>query len=365
MSIVKTAFDNFADRRESSVWFRGRDKTVGGSEIGTCARKVFYAKNAKHEARNPDYAHTWGAAQRGNVIEAGFFLPALRNYYGNKLLYAGSEQKRLVQGNLSATPDGLLIKQPRNVLAELMVPDIGPSGELVLECKTVDPRINLSDAKSEHVFQAQVQLGLFRAVTRHRPDYAVIIYVNASFLDDAIEFVVQYDPEIMQTAHYRANQIMSAITAAQLPPEGWIGGGDECGYCPFSRACAQLRAPGTTLELSTPDPQFIAEMKDLAVAERALNTKIKEFEVRQRGIQEQIKERLRAKNLRRVDADAVRIVWAAVKGRPAYDWPEIRKAAQAAGVDLQRFETVGNPTDRLTISVINQNRLIEQKELLT
>ena len=40
-----------------------------------------------------------------------------------------------------------------------MVPDIGPSRCVAIECKTIDPRINLSEPKTEHTFQAIVQLG--------------------------------------------------------------------------------------------------------------------------------------------------------------------------------------------------------------
>lgn len=358
MSIIRTAFDNYADRRESSIWFRGRQKTVGASEIGTCERKVFYAKNPKTDARDQDYVHGWGATQRGTVIESNFFLPALRKHYGNKLLYAGSEQKRMVQGNLSGTPDGLLIKQPRDVLADLMVPDIGPSGELVIECKSVDPRINLSEAKVEHVFQAHVQMGLFRALTRHKPDYAVIVYINASFFDDSLEFVVPYDPEIMQQAHKRANRIMAAPLPSALKPEGWIAGGDECKYCPFTKACAQLRGDVPNVGIDKIDPQLIAQIKDLAVAERALDTKIAELETRQRDVQEQIKGLLRARNVRKIDAGDIKVTWSTVVGRPAYDMPGIKQAAAAAGIDIQKFERVGNPSDRLTIHVTKQDRLV-------
>ena len=57
------------------------------------------------------------------------------------------------------------------------------------------------------------------------------------------------------------------------------------------------------------------------------------------------------------------IVWSAVKGRPSYDMPGIKAAAVAAGIDLQRYETVGEPSDRLTISITNQtgNRTWQKK----
>ena len=60
---------------------------------------------------------------------------------------------------------------------------------------------------------------------------------------------------------------------------------------------------------------------------------------------------MRARQVRRVVGDGVTVTWMPVKGRPAYDIKSIREAAAAAGVDLSEFETSGEPTDRLTISI--------------
>ena len=93
--------------------FEGRENTVGASEIGQCARRVFFAKNAGDfvygAASDEDYVEAWGAALRGCLIEDHFWTPALRTRFGNKLLYAGDEQKTFVLGFTSATPDGLLM----------------------------------------------------------------------------------------------------------------------------------------------------------------------------------------------------------------------------------------------------------------
>jgi hypothetical protein len=46
------------------------------------------------------------------------------------------------------------------------------------------------------------------------------------------------------------------------------------------------------------------------------------------------------------------VSWTAVKGRTNYDMPAIRAAAEAAGVDVQRYCTVGEPSDRLQVFAI-------------
>ena len=358
MSLVKEAFERHA-RTVRKGFGRDREKTVGASEIGQCARKIWYLKHDGE--RNPGFIDGWGAARRGNVFESRFFVPAMRKRYGDKLLYAGGKQKRFVDKQLSATPDGLLIDQPRDLLAGLMVPDIGPSKCVAFDCKTVDPRINLSEPKMPHVFQVMVQLGMFRKHTKYKPDYGVIVYTNASFYDDVVEFVVKFDPEVFANAERRANRIMISSTAADLKPEGWIKGGDECRYCPFTKACGSIRGGVPANDKVADDPQFIAELIDLAQQEREAKSICEQADEDHREFQEKIKSHLRARGLRFVRTSEMNVAWATVKGRPSYDMPGIKAAASAAGVDLQQFETVGDPSDRLNVTIIGRDRLMKTK----
>jgi hypothetical protein len=335
--------------------FEGREHTVGASDVGQCARKVFWVKMGDDEVygatRDVDYVDGWGARTRGSTFENEIWLPAMRRRFGDNLLYAGSEQRTLTAGLLSATSDGLLVKQPRNLLADLGVPDIGASRGVVVECKTIDPRARLDAAKLEHTFQVQIQLGLLHEVTTHRPEFAVISYTDASFWDETTEFVVVRDPRIYAHAKTRAQRIMLAKTAVELPPEGWIAGGAECRYCPFTRACGRERTAVPGISDTVADPQFVAEMAELARAAKWHERDGDAALTYARRLQNEIREKLRAKGLRRVVGDNFRISWSPVKGRPAFDMPAIRAAAAAAGVDLSRFETVGDPSDRLVIQL--------------
>jgi hypothetical protein len=180
------------------------------------------------------------------------------------LKYAGSEQRTLVSGFLSATPDGLLVDQPADVLAALGVPHIGGHRSLVIECKTSDPRTKLDAPKPEHVFQVITQLGLFRELTDHHPEYALIAYTDASFSDDVVEFAVKFDPAVFQNAKERAARIMTTAAAESLLPEGWIAGGKECKRCPFSHACGRMRTAVPSDPIGEPDPQFAEEIVGMA-----------------------------------------------------------------------------------------------------
>jgi hypothetical protein len=341
--------------------FIGRENTCGASEVGQCARKVFFAKNLGDivygASSDEDHTDPWGAAVRGRLFEDYFWVPALRARFGDKLLNAGDQQQTFVSGFLSATPDGLLIDQSHDVLASLGIADIGGDGSIVVECKTVDPRIKLDAPKPEHTFRAQVQIGLFRELTPHRPEVALISYANASFPDEIIEFVVRFEPAIFANTKRRAAQILTAQAADQLKPEGWIAGGHECEFCAFNRACGVVRhAVPTKTVIEPPDSQFVAEIADLACEAKQRRAEVETATARQRAAEEGIRERLRAKGLRRVDGDDITVVWSPVKGRPSYDMKAIREAAAKAGVDLAEYETVGDPTDRLVIRVAGQSR---------
>jgi hypothetical protein len=333
--------------------FEDRAQSVGASEVGQCGRQVFWLKNEDDPAhsapRDSDYEDTWGARTRGSIFETHFWEPALRQRFGDNLLYAGANQRTLTSEFLSATPDGLLIELPRDALASLGITDIGSDHSLLVECKTADPRAAFDAVKPEHAFQAQCQLGLVRELTKHRPDYALISYSDASFWNEGREFAVKFNEAVFINAKARARRIMTATAAEELPPEGWIAGGRECRYCPFTRACGRQRhaVPGQTD--SKPDPQFIAEIADLARAAKQQESESDAANTKLRQLQHEIRERLRSHGLRRIEGDGVAVTWGSVKGRQSFDMKGIRQAAAAAGIDLTRFETVGDPTDRLVI----------------
>ncbi len=346
--ITKQALTEYVQKHKRK--FFNRHKIVGASEIGQCARKTAFSK-LQSLGPDPGHEESWGAAARGRNFEDTLWVPAMRARYGEDLLYTGKRQKSFVLGYLSATPDGLLINQPRNVLAKLGVADIGKSGCVVIDCKTIDPRIPLDEAKYEHTFQLQVQMGMFRELTKYQPDYGVLSYTNASFFDDIIEFAVPFKPSSFEQAKHRAALIMNADSPDELLPEGWIAGGKECKYCPFAVQCQRMRGDVPKENGATPDPQFLAEIHELVTMEREWASTAGVAETRHREMQAKIKERLKDKGLRRIDDGVMSVVWSSVVGRTAFDMPALRAAAEAAGFDISAFERVGEATDRLTIKL--------------
>jgi len=314
-----------------------RTKTVGASEIGLCARRVHWLKHST--AEDDGYVDTLGT--RGSVMESAFWYPALRMKFGEKLLYAGPEQKTFIDTPLSATPDGLLTGLNGTELKSFGVKQC--SSCILVESKTIDPRVNLRTAKAENEYQVQVQLGLVRKMTAHKPTYALISYIDASFWNEVTEFVIKFDAEVYATARKRATLI---LLQDELPkPEGYISGGKECEYCPYAKRCGSVRrdVPNTDAPV---DPQFAAEIIDMCRKLATIKDDVATLTSSVKEQQEAIKERLREKGVRNIP-DVVR--WSAVKARESYDYPKLRDAAERLGLDISKFETVGEATDRLQV----------------
>jgi len=241
LTTSKSALIDYAlSLRDSS---NNRAFTVGASDIGQCSRKVWFAKHGAE--RDPGRVDTWGATLRGQMIEQHFWAPALRARFGTSLKFIGDRQRQFKRGFISATPDALLTNAPRDILAPLGVADIGADC-LLLEAKSVDPRVKLDAPKPEHRYQAIVQLGVVRDTTEYQPNFVLLTYIDASFWDLTTEFVVGFDPEVYANAKVRATKVLTANAASELPPEGWISGGKDVSTVHSPASAVSSGAPSRT-----------------------------------------------------------------------------------------------------------------------
>jgi len=346
MPLIAETLNAYA-KTQTVTFKHDRKQTVGASEVGQCARKIFWLKNEDDPEyavpRDPEYRDTWGARMRGTVYEACFWEPAMRARFGDRLLFAGKDQRTFHKGFLTATPDGMLYPFTPWEQKQLGV----PSECVLVECKTADPRTNLNEAKAENVYQAQVQMGLVRETTKFQPTHAIISYTDASFWSDVKEFVVAFDPAIYQAAYERARLVMTATDPAETQPEGWIAGGKECNYCPFTKPCGVERR-NLPFQEQPVDPQFAAEMTDMAREYRRLECDRDAFDADVREQSEKIKARLREKGVTKIPGV---LTWSPVKGRNSYDSKAIKQAAIDAGINVEQFVTTGEAGDRLVIQV--------------
>jgi CRISPR/Cas system-associated exonuclease Cas4 (RecB family) len=241
------AYDEFV-KANQKVWGHDRSKSVGASEAFGCLRKTWFSKNGA--SKDPDHKDSWGALERGNIIENHFAEPAitwfLETFYNDaRLIWGGANQQTLSAPDapLTATPDGLVINADDDALALYGIPSLGGTGCFNFEIKSIDPRVNLKEEKAIHRGQVQVQMGTTRETTEYRPNYAVIVYLDASFLDDIEIFVVPFDQKTYDIAKERARSVYEIKNVAEIFPEGKVDGG--CEYCPFKIACAQASGKAT------------------------------------------------------------------------------------------------------------------------
>jgi hypothetical protein len=67
-----------------------------------------------------------------------------------------------------------------------------------------------------------------------------------------------------------------------------------------------------------------------------------------RALQDKIKTRLRETGFTKIPGV---LEWTPVKGRSGYDNSAIKQLAVDAGLDVEQFKTTGEPTDRLTVTL--------------
>lgn len=347
--MIKDILDGYARSPSMQTMFLvDRNRTIGASEIGQCARRMYWVKTQGQA--DTSYVDNWGAKMRGKIMEQKFWVPAMVRRFRNKLLLAGNKQTQIHDQLLSCTPDGLLVDMPRDCLAHMGVPDIGPSRCLVVECKTIDPRVNLTEAKQENMLQTQVQLGLIRELTRYKPEYALISYMDASFWDDVDEFPIKFDAALYQRMHDRAVKIKTASSPSELKPEGWIAGGKECEHCPFVGPCGIVRRSVPERE-ALDDPQFAAEMLDMCREHEVLKKELDTITAELNEKKDQIKTRLREKGVRKLPGI---VTWSGVKGKSSTDNAALKQAAIAAGIDVEQFQNTGEPSDMLLVRIKGQ-----------
>ena len=337
MTIVTHAIQEYI-KAQRKTWKHDRRQSIGASEIGQCARKVFCTKFEDDPdlavPRDPDAHDSWGARERGNLIEKHLLVPAMRAKYSHLAMFMGEEQQTFFDGYLSATPDCLLRTN---------------GNYLLVEFKTIDPRVQLTEAKPEHVYQAQMQLGIIHALGQYACDTAIISYTDASFLSETKEFEIKFDPDYYAAAQKRAHGILTAESMRDVAPEGWIAGGQECKYCPFSIACGRQRKD-VPQDDGVADPQFVAEIAEEAKKYLFLVRVRDGTEKQVRELQTEIKKRLQEKKLRRVVGHGVSVSWSSVKGREIIDGKGLREAAINAGIDVEPYVSMAEGSDRLTIT---------------
>jgi len=342
-------FDAYLASAEKE-WRYDRNASLGASEAFGCHRKAFFRK-WQYEP-DDDHEQDWGAAKRGDIIENHFAVPAIEAILpeGAELIMAGDHQDTLRQGRLSATLDGLIIGLESDALKALGVDDI-ESDCVVVEFKSFDPRASITGAKEIHEGQTQVQMGLFHEKTDYRPEYAVIIYFNASWLSDIRPFVVKRDPKIYEAAKERA----AAVFAKDPQPidfmaEGKLSG--ACSLCEFTEECAYSTGEAAPKVKRNIEDAEVRERLALLAARQKKHAEAQKEEKREKNlIDEEIKQLLREHKTKdhTDDSCSISLSWRA--GKKSLDMTLLAADLEEAGLDIADYQKEGSGYERLTVKL--------------
>lgn len=346
-------FDRYIAQNQK-VWKHDRSTTVGASEVFNCLRSLVYDKRHREFKIEPPDAsdQKWGAMERGNIIENAFVVPGLHAGLPPELHLelAGEQQDTLVLDRNSATPDGIITGLKPGPLRikgcdqDIFIPDIR-SDCIALEIKSIDPRVPLLEEKARHHGQSQVQLGIIRELTPYKPFFAVVLYIDASFIDKITPFVVEFNPDIYAEAKRRAHDVWSVNDPMMVVPEGRFTG--QCEKCRWAGPCnkqtlASIPAASNELE----DPTAIDEMDPLVREYLRLKKEHQDAEALYEQAKERIKEALMDFKVRKVDGPEWGVTWFPVKGKTYLD----QDAVKAAGIDLTPFYRSGDGHDQLRVT---------------
>lgn len=346
--------EHIANNQKS--WPQDRRLTVGASECFSCIRKTWFTKMGEKRGVKKDagFTQSWGAMERGNVIENHYVVPAMvegLKRRGMELIMAGDGQDTIIDGIHSATLDGLIINATRDLLKNYGIDDMGADC-CVLEMKSFDPQVKLQYEKPVHRGQTQMQMGLVRQTTEYKPKYAVLMYINASWLDDIRIFVIPYEEDAYQNGRARNEKVFETKSAGSLQPEGKMDG--TCAYCPYTEACAKAtvsRVPPkiaalTKKQTAEQDKDFIAELEPLVLARiEAANTETA-AEKKKKQLNEEIQQILIRKGTSRAVGGNWKVGYTTQSGKRTLD----KGLMIEAGLDPEDFMSEGSGFDVMRVT---------------
>lgn len=349
-------FDEFVAGTQKT-WSHDRTKSVGASECFGCIRKTWFSKRGKDFGvkRDESYEENWGAMRRGDLIENHHVVPAVETGLrrrGMDLIMAGDGQDTIIDGHSSATLDGLIINAPRDLLSYYGVPDIG-SDCVVLEMKSHDPRIEISEEKAIHHGQTQMQMGLIRETTDWRPMWGVILYVDASWIDGIKPFPVPWNEEMYRIGRARNDGVFETDDPAKLAAEGKLDG--SCKYCPFTEACdrvSEMRVPAKRKalgkkETAEQDSFLVQQLSGVVPQLGRLKAQKKELDKEIEDLNETIRQALISSNESRAVGDGWKVSYSFQKGRKSVS----KSLLAEAGLDPDDYSVEGSGFEKLTVTV--------------
>jgi CRISPR/Cas system-associated exonuclease Cas4 (RecB family) len=302
-------------------WGFDRTEFLNSSEAGDCIRKIWYSKHTPEAAAEQD----WGYARRGSHGES-YVTDSLAANNSVALDMIGDNQRSLQdkKRRLSATPDGVI--------------KIGDGDWEGLEIKTIDPRTNLRNLpKTNHLIQFKIAMALVNQETDYTVTQGRLLYMDASNFNAIQEFKIGVNNGILDSYAKKAKRVFTAPSADGLDREGKRDGG--CKFCSFTEVCGVSAAPRK---------RVTGGASGSAVRYVTIKDEIDTLKAEQDSLKEDLKGELALRGTDKLIAGDIEVSISQAKGRASLN----RKAVAAAGIDLSPYETVGAPSERLTVQRI-------------
>lgn len=332
---------------QAKEWSHRREQYVSASQIGLCEMRQFFMAQrgpVQIDDKRPD---AWGVFARGDTGEewvAGVFDRAqLAEHGGPRLGLAfsgtGKHQVTVIDeiNKLAATPDGIMWLNSEPIL---------------LEIKTIDPRVSLNGPKPAHHRQVMFAMALMTRVHSIKPKRAVILYVDCSNYANVTAFDVPFDEVEGDALIDRAKRIHAA-TLDDLQPEGVFDGGNECKTCDFAAQCQAAQVDRVErAEASSDLPEdLVAALDDLAEQRQAAAQMESEAKRLKESATNQIRMAMDEQGVSFAQTPGFAIRQSVIKGREACDW----RQAIEDGVDLSDYVSLGNGYPRLTVRKVKDD----------
>jgi hypothetical protein len=191
---------------------------------------------------------------------------------------------------------------------------------------------------------------MIRETTPWRPEYWIILYVDAAWLDHIKPFVITYDPQVFETAKKRAHKVYEVDDPQKVMPEGKIDGG--CKYCRWKRACGQAFVD----QIAALDKKETLDEVGLAIADTMVHDVLSakaDMEAateRYEMLRQEMKDWLVESGRNKIGSEEWTVTWYTMPGRKTLD----KRAMTADGINLDKYETQGASYD--VLKIIDRNK---------
>jgi hypothetical protein len=241
---------NSVEARGSDTWptydgaMLDRSKFVTASEIGKCARQIYFSKYAARYSIPPARGKGgWGYFARGHNVEAWAVEQMRASKEDVRFEYIGKDQVSFYADVQSGTPDGIMFYD---------------NEVIVLDIKSIDPRKNTKILPDTvHLDQVQQNMDLVAYCLDYEVTGGLLLYINASNYELMHEHEFKPNYPRMRELEARSKMIMAATAAENIRAEGIFNGG--CKFCTFTEHCNAAQERQKELSKQEKQQQAIAK----------------------------------------------------------------------------------------------------------